>query len=94
MESWDRDGTGMNVTKLSLLSELEVKINSKHEYRNSKQIQNSKTQNSKQKQFSPEKRALVFVFCFGHLFFGHWDLFRILNFGFRISYLSGIRDRD
>ena len=40
---------------------------------------------------------MVFVFCFGHLFFGHWDLFRISNFEFRISGSAGLvghRDRD
>jgi len=77
-----------NAAKLRLYSELEVKINPKHEARNPKQIQNSKAQNSKQKQV--HSGALVFVFCFGHLFFGHWDLFRISNFEFRISYLSDI----
>jgi len=59
-----------NVTKLSLHSEFEVIINPKHEARNSKQIQNSKAQNSKQKQFSPEYREVTNGgFCFGHLFF-------------------------
>jgi len=49
------------------------------EARNSKQIQNSKAQNSKQKQFA----AGGGCFRFGHLVFGHLDLFRISNFGFR-----------
>jgi YbbR domain-containing protein len=67
---WDISRPVPNVTKLSLHSEIEVKINSKHEARNSKQIQNSKAQNSKQKQFSPEHQEVTGGgFCFGHLFF-------------------------
>jgi len=58
------------------------KINPKHEARNSKQIQNSKVQNSKRKQYA--SGAQDGVSCFEHLDFGHFVLFRISDFGFRI----------
>jgi len=59
------------------------RINPKHEARNSKQIQNSKIQNSKQRQFAV---GGVF-FRFGNLYFGHLNLFRVSDFGFRIYHL-------
>jgi len=72
-------------------------INPKHEARNSKQIQNSKVQNSKQKQ-APTYNHFVFLacfagtcFCFGHLFFGHLDLFRISDFGFRAFFKNEVK---
>ena len=59
----------------------------RHEYRNSKQIQNSKVQNSKQ----AAPIGYRCSFCFGHLDFDHLNLFRISDFVLRIySYLSSI----
>jgi hypothetical protein len=72
--------------KESTMHKAHAKINPKHEARNPKQIQNSKAQNSKQKQFA----ARGSCFRFGHLNFSHWDLFRISDFGFRIFLSSFI----
>jgi hypothetical protein len=60
-------------------------INPKFEYRNPKQYQNSNVQNSKQK----PQTVCCCRFCFGHLDFGHLNLFRISDFVLRIySYPS------
>jgi hypothetical protein len=61
--------------------------NSKHEFRNPKQIRNSNVQNSKRSK--PIRCEVVRVigndlYCFGHLYFGHSNLFRISIFEFRI----------
>jgi hypothetical protein len=48
--------------------DVKVALNSKHEARNPKQIQNSNVQNSKQKQ---HVTMLSGSFRFGHLKFGH-----------------------
>jgi len=62
------------------------KINPKHEIRNSKQIQNSKLkiQNKKRPTEHTKNTERESFYRFGHLFFGHWDLFRISDFEFRI----------
>jgi len=59
-----------------------IKVNPKHEARNTKQYQNSNFQNPKQKKAAAGGGG----FCFSHLNFGHLNLFRISNFGFRIFF--------
>ena len=56
-------------------------LSTKSEFRNPKQIQNPNIQNSKQKH---HYTVLSSSFCFGHLHFGHSNLFRISCFEFRI----------
>jgi len=57
----------------------------KHEIRISKSETNPKFKCSKFKTI--RTWHVGFIFCFGHLYFGHLNLFRISIFGFRI-YLS------
>jgi len=63
-------------------------INPKHEIRNTKQIQNSNFQNSKQKQHY----TLLLIFCFGHLNFGHLNLFRNKGAGGKSAKKTGHQD--
>ena len=77
-----RSGLGPG-TALSLDCRTEI-INSKSEYRNRVVSNKSKIQNFKIQNKSNSMRGEFF--CFGHLYFGNLNLFRISDFVLRIYF--------